>query len=93
MSKFDKIYDTIDEILDQTELGGEAILNTLGLKRNNYPTDEQLHALKNYMETFISEKDRGYLRTVLMVTKPYRTDPIITNVYYILYQELRKEKI
>ena len=89
MKGYDIIYDTVDEILNQTELGGEAIINALGFKRKDYPSDEQLHKLKDYMEPFTKVDHRGYLRTILMAVRPYREDPIIANVYYIIAERLR----
>jgi len=44
----------------------------------------------NYLIKYINEKNRGILRTLLVIAKPYKNHPIVKETISILADELRK---
>jgi len=84
MESYEKIYKDTDEILGNPLyiLGGLA-------GRDKKITYEGLNKLREYAEKFLGCKNRGVLRTILIVLKPYKNNHIIKPTADKLADELR----
>ena len=52
--------------------------------------DKNLELLAQWSTQFIGETDRGILRTLLIILKPFRNETAIHNIFEICANELRK---
>jgi len=85
MERFEKIYNDTDKIL------GNPIYALGGLAgRSKTISDEGLTKLKEYSEKFLNCEDRGELRTILIVLKPYRNNEITKQICDKLSAKLRE---
>jgi len=86
LEPYDKIYRDTDKILGSPLyiLGGLA-------GRDKKISDEELNELKNYAEGISGGVDKGVLKTILIVLKPYKNNDIIKSTFDKLADELRAE--
>ena len=73
---YEKVYNDTDKIL-----GNPAYFDGVLVGRDKKISDEGLEELKVYAEQFLSEENKGLLRTILIVLKPYRNNSIIKPIF------------
>jgi hypothetical protein len=79
------IYEDCSEIL-----GAEKHLEPFTGKRSGSPSDETMVKYNEYLKGYLNETDRGILRTLLVVGKPYKNHPIVSETMETLANELRR---
>jgi hypothetical protein len=87
LNKYELIYQEVDKILGEPiyELGA-----LIGYTRKI--TDDSLTALNEYAKTFIrDDADNGELRTILIILKPHKKNPILQETAETLADMLRKK--
>ena len=84
-STYTKIYDDVEKILGSKPV---YILGAL-VDRTSPVTDKKLEALVEYAKGFDGDNDRGKLRTILVILKPYKNHPIIKETAELLANQLR----
>lgn len=82
--ELEKIYDDTEKILGkQVYVLGQLI------GRTERGTDEKLKELDKYSQKFLEEENRGKLRTILIILKPYKNNEIIKDTAEKLANKLR----
>ena len=76
LEPYEKIYKDTDEILGKAGYYMGALVG-----REKPSDDESLIELRNYAEQFREETNKGVLRTMLIVLKPYREHEIIEPIF------------
>ena len=84
-STYMKIYDDVERILESKPV---YVLGAM-VGRTSPVTDTKLEALVKYAKSFDGDTDRGKLRTVLVILKPYKNHPIIKETAELLANQLR----
>jgi hypothetical protein len=84
MNRYSKAYDDCKAIL-----GGEKCLDSFSHTPAPKPTDEQLDKFNNYLKGFLDETDSGMLRTLLVIGKPFKHEPIVKDTLELLADKLR----
>jgi hypothetical protein len=84
-SSYMKIYDAAEKILGSKPI---YILGAI-VDRTSQVTDKKLEALVEYAKGFEGDPDRGKLRTMLVILKPYKNHPIIKETAELLANQLR----
>lgn len=85
VNEYSKIYDDVEKIFNSKPvyiLGGY-------VGRTSPVTDEGLSKLNEYAKSFDGEENRGKLRTILVIIKPYKNHPIIKETAETLANQLR----
>ncbi len=85
-------FKTFHEIKEDCRviLGAEKYLEPFTGKKSGEPSDETMEKYNEYLKGYIGETDRGILRTLLVIGKPYKNNPIISETFEILANELRE---
>jgi hypothetical protein len=55
------------------------------------PTDEMMNNYNEYLKGYINEENKGILRTLLVIGKPYKHNPIVKDTLEILANKLRED--
>jgi hypothetical protein len=84
MLRYEKAYDDCRDIL-----GGNKHLDAFSLRPSVSPTNEQLEKFNDYLYAHINEEDSGMLRTLLIIGKPFKNNPIVKDNLEILTNRLR----
>lgn len=82
---FHEIYEDCKEIM-----GSEKHLEPFTGKKSGMPTDGVMKNLNEYLMKYMNETNRGVLSTLLVIGKPYKNHPIISETFEILLNTLRK---
>lgn len=82
---YDEIYKDCNEIL-----GIEKHLEPFTGKKSGLPSDEVMIKYNVYLKKYINETNRGILRTLLIIGKPYKNHPIVEETFKTLSNELRR---
>jgi hypothetical protein len=83
---FHEIYEDCKEIM-----GSEKHLEPFTGEKSGPPTDEVMENFNKYLLKYTNETNRGVLRTLLVIGKPYKNHPVISDTIEILTNTLRKE--
>ena len=85
LEPYHKIYEDVRKIFN-----GESIyiLGEYAGQTNNV-TDNQLIELEQYAKRFDGEENRGKLRTILIILKPYKNHYLIKDTANLLADQLR----
>ena len=86
MESYAKMYEDTDKIL-----GKPIIEFGLLIGRSIKPTDEVLSELNEYSKKFINETDRGTIKTILIILKPYRENPILSGTRTAIKDNYEKQ--
>lgn len=73
---YEKLYDDCESILN-----GEKWLDTFTGKLTDIPNIERLELFNTYLKQYLNESNSGILRTLLIISKPYKNHSIITETY------------
>jgi hypothetical protein len=85
LNEYEQIYADVEEIFESKPvyvLGAYA-------GRTSPVADEKLTALAEYAKRFDGEENSGKLRTILVILKPYKNNPIIKETADLLADQLR----
>jgi len=73
INDYRRVYDDINEILGKPTIHMGRLIG-----REDKPTDNTLYTLNEYTKTFIrNNDDKNLLRTILIILKPYKDNPIL----------------
>lgn len=86
MDRYSKAYGDCEVIL-----GGEKCLDSFTHTPAPNPTDEQLNKFNDYLKGFLHETDSGMLRTLLVIGKPFKHEPIVKDTLEVLANKLRSK--
>ena len=84
LEKYEKVYEDTRKILGDPIYVVGALVG-----RTERTTDEKLKELNEYAKNFLEEDNRGMLRTILIVLKPYKNHDIIKDTAAVLADKLR----
>ena len=85
MRTFHEITEDCIEIL-----GTSKYMEPFTGEKSKTPSDETMMEYNQYLMKYINETNRGILRTLLVIGKPYKNHPIVKDIINILTNELRK---
>jgi hypothetical protein len=86
LEKYNKVYEDCKKIL-----GTEKHLDVMFNKTTkSEPSDAQMKEFNEYAKKFLSEDNNGMIRTILIIGKPYKNNPITKEVLSQLADILRK---
>jgi hypothetical protein len=84
MIRYEKIYEDTEKIMGKPLYYMGALIG-----RTERTTEEKLKDLEQYAQKFINEEDRGSLRTILVILKPFKNHEIIKDTAEKLATKLR----
>lgn len=84
MEKYEKIYDDCERIL-----GGEKWLDSFKLPPDPTPNNEQLESFNEYLKQFLNETDHGTIKTLLVVSKPFKNNEILSETISTLRNKIK----
>jgi hypothetical protein len=84
LEKYDKIYQETESIIGCPYYDMGAVVG-----RSKKVGDKELKELNEYSQQFLEEENRGILRTILIILKPYRNNEIIQDTFTKLADKLR----
>jgi hypothetical protein len=73
LSIYEKLYDDCALILK-----GEKWLDSFVVDKAPTPNDEQLEKLNIYLNQYLNESNCGILKTLLIISKPFKNNPIVS---------------
>ena len=85
MAKYERAYEDCRNILKS-----EKHLDAFSLKTSPEPSRESLNKFNEYLKGFLKEEDRGILRTLLIIGKPFKRNEIVKDTLEILANKLRE---
>ena len=85
IDKYNKVYVDCGNILKS-----EKHLDVFSFKSSPEPSDESLEKFNEYLKGFLKEDDRGMLRTLLIIGKPFKRNQIVKDTLEILANKLRE---
>jgi hypothetical protein len=85
LSPYEQIYADVEKIFESRPV---YILGAYA-GRTSPATDEKLAELAEYAKKFDGEENNGKLRTILVILKPYKNNPIIKETADLLADQLR----
>jgi hypothetical protein len=71
-------------------LGSQKYMEPFTGEKSGEPTNETMTKYNQYLMKYTNETNRGVLRTLLIIGKPYKNHPIVKETLTILADELRK---
>lgn len=74
-------------------LGTSKYLEPFTGEKSKTPSDETMIEYNQYLMKYINETNRGILRTLLIIGKPYKNHPMVKETLSVLADELRKGSI
>lgn len=69
---------------------GEKYMDWVTGEKAPEPTDEIMNKYNEYLKGYINEENRGILRTLLVIGKPYKHNPIVKDTLETLANKLRE---
>ncbi len=82
---YNKVYEDCVNILK-----GEKHLDVFSFKASPEPSSESLEKFNEYLKGFLKENDRGMLRTLLIIGKPFKRNQIVKDTLEMLANKLRE---